>query len=191
MSEGTNDAAIDYGPLSGLLGIWQGDKGVDVAPEPEGSEENPYYETLTFEPVGDVTNAESQKLVAIRYHQVVSRKSDGEVFHDESGYWMWDAETRTIMHSLVIPRAVCVLAGGKFTGSGEAGEAVTLEVAARLGDPDFGILQSPFMRDHARTVEFRHKIVVGPEQLSYAETTVLEIYGRTFDHTDQNELTRA
>jgi hypothetical protein len=46
------------------------------------------------------------------------------------------------------------------------------------------------MRDNARTVEFRHKIQLDGDKLSYAETTVLEIYGKKFDHTDENELTR-
>lgn len=190
MSKNTESTDIDFGPLTGLIGTWKGDKGRDVAPEPDGSEENPYYETLTFEPVGDVTNAERQKLVAIRYLQIVIRKSDGKAFHNETGYWMWDAETQTAMHSLAIPRAVCVLAGGKVTSSVASGEALTLEVAARLGDPDWGIIQSPFMRDQARTVEFRHKIQLDGDRLSYAETTVVEIYGKTFDHTDENELAR-
>jgi hypothetical protein len=190
MSENAESTDIDFGPLTGLLGTWKGDKGRDVAPEPDGSEENPYYETLTFEPVGEVTNAERQKLVAIRYLQIVYRKSNDEAFHNETGYWMWDAQTQTVMHSLVVPRAVCVLAGGKVTTAGAPAEAVTLEVAARLGDPDWGIVQSPFMRDQARTVEFRQKIQINGDRLSYAETVVLEIYGRTFDHTDENELTR-
>ena len=39
---------VDYGPLSKLIGVWKGDKGMDIAPEPDGTEENPYYETITF-----------------------------------------------------------------------------------------------------------------------------------------------
>ena len=53
---------IDYGPLAALIGTWQGDKGMDVSPEPDGIEENPYYETIVFEAAGDVTNAEAQTL---------------------------------------------------------------------------------------------------------------------------------
>jgi len=56
---------IDYGPLRALIGVWKGEKGIDVAPEPDGSENNPYYETMTFTAIGDVTNAESQVLAAI------------------------------------------------------------------------------------------------------------------------------
>ena len=103
---------------------------------------------------------------------------------------MWDAETQTVMRSLAVPRAVCVLAGGKVSGSGASDQAVILEVTARHDDPDWGIIQSPFMRDQARTVEFRHKIQVDDDRLSYAQTTVVEIYGKTFDHTDENELSR-
>ncbi|MBW2290584.1 MAG: hypothetical protein JRG90_22590, partial [Deltaproteobacteria bacterium] len=47
--------AIDYGPLTGLIGNWKGDKGMDVAPEPDGSEESPYWETIDFDAIGDVT----------------------------------------------------------------------------------------------------------------------------------------
>ena len=53
---------IDYGPLAALVGTWEGDKGTDIAPEPDGTEENPYYETITFYPAGDVENAETQTL---------------------------------------------------------------------------------------------------------------------------------
>ncbi len=63
-------------------------------------------------------------------------------------------------------------------------------MAAKLGDPDWGIVQSPFMRDNASTVAFRHEVTIDGDQLSYAETTSLEIYGRRFEHTDQNELVR-
>ena len=103
MDEQQND--INYGPLTGLIGSWQGDKGIDLAPEPDGEESHAYYEALTFEAAGDVTNAGKQTLAVLRYHQVVQRKIDDAVFHDETGYWMWDSNTNTIMHSLTIPRA--------------------------------------------------------------------------------------
>ena len=190
MSNETLPAGIDFGPLARLVGVWKGDKGLDVAPEPEGSEESPYRETLTFEVVGDVTNADSQTLAVIRYHQVVARKSNNEVFHDEIGYWMWDAATNTVMHSLVIPRAVALLAGGSVAPADISEERCVLSVRAKLDDPDWGIAQSPFMRDNARTVEFSHDITIAGDTLSYRETTVLDIYGKRFDHTDENELHR-
>jgi len=186
----SNDTEINYGPLKQLIGIWKGDKGMDVAPDPDGSENNPYYEIITCTAVGDVTNAESQTLSVIRYHQVVSRKTDNEVFHDETGYWMWDASTETIMHSLTIPRAVCVLAGGQYTGATNEQGDVIIEVSAGIQDKDWGIIQSPFMQENARTTGFRHKVILGSDTLSYSETTMVEIFGKIFEHIDENELVR-
>ena len=33
---------IDYGPLEALIGTWKGEDGMDVAPEPDDDERNPY-----------------------------------------------------------------------------------------------------------------------------------------------------
>jgi hypothetical protein len=184
MNDTTTIDGADYGPLAALIGNWEGDKGLDVAPDPDGPEENPYFETILFEAIGDLTNAESQTLAALRYHQVVCRKSNGNVFHNETGYWIWDASNGTVMQSFTIPRGVCLLAGGKADAS-----TTSLKVAAAVNDADWGIIQSPFMRDKARTTEFRHEITVTGNELSYSETTVVEIYGKTFDHTDRNVLT--
>ena len=188
MSKGGIIDGVDYGPLVSLIGTWEGDKGMDRAPDLNGTEENPYYETIFFEGIGDVTNAESQTLAAVRYHQVVSRKSDHKVFHNETGYWMWDPREKIIMHSLVIPRAVCVLAGGHYTGTKDTEGNVMLEVSAKIDDKNWKIIQSPFMLKNARTTEFRQSITVGNGELSYSETTIVEIYGKVFEHTDQNEL---
>jgi hypothetical protein len=177
---------VDYGPLAQLAGTWQGSGGLDISPEPEGQEVNPYFETLLFEKAGDVTNAGKQTLAVMRYHQVVSRQSDKKVFHNESGYWLWDKERKLVMQALTIPRGVSLVAGGRCEGPGSN----VLEVRAAAGDADWGIAQAPFMRDNAKTVGFTHKISVSGETLTYSETTSLEIYGKRFEHTDENKLTR-
>jgi hypothetical protein len=190
MSSAHENEGPDYGPLAALVGTWRGDKGLDIAPEPDGTEENPYYETIVFEAGGDLQNAETQRIAVVRYLQIVRRKSDDEVFHDQTGYWMWDAAAGVVMQSLTIPRAVCVLAGGEHAGGPAPDGSVRLQVAAKLGDPDWGVLQSPFMRDKASTLEFSHDLTVSGDQLSYSELTLLDIYGRKFEHTDRNELIR-
>ncbi len=163
--EGNDPVEIDYGPLSGLIGSWEGRQGMDISPEPDGTEENPYYETIDFEAAGDV-------------------------FHDQIGYWLWDAGSGTVIQTVTIPRGVSVIAGGSLDGAAKGSASIVIEVAAKLGDPDWGIVQSPFMRDNASTLAFRHKITLAGDRLSYAETTRLEIYGRHFEHTDENELVR-
>ena len=179
---------VDFGPLADLIGVWKGEDGVDVAPEPDGAEINPYFETITYSAVGGVTNAESQNLTTVHYRQIVQRKSDGAVFHDETGYWMWDPEAATVMHSLVIPRAVCVLAGGRYAGEKDADGRTIIKVAAKIDDESWKIIQSPFMQKNASTTEFRQEIVVGNGRLSYSQTTMVDIYGKVFEHTDRNEL---
>ena len=163
---------------------------MDVAPEPgpDGSEVNPYQDSISFVAAGDLSNAKSQRLAIVRYHQVVRRKSNGEVFHDETGYWLWDAAASVVMHSLVIPRGVALLAGGSYNGETDADGRVILNVAAGVDNPDWGIIQSPFMQQNARTTDFTQTVTVGAGRLSYSETTLLDIYGKPFEHTDQSEL---
>lgn len=181
---------VDYGPILQLIGTWKGDQGIDIAPEPDGDENNPYYETITYEDIGDLNNAEEQKLAAVYYRQIVKRKTNNDVFHDQTGYWVWDAENKTIMHSFVIPRAVSVVAGGTYSGETDDDGRVVMELASKLGDPEWGIVQSPFMTKKASSLEFRQKVTVGNGKMTYAQTTLVDIYGKVFEHTDDNELNR-
>lgn len=191
MSENTTIEGVNYGPLAALVGTWTGDKGVDRAPEPDGEERNPYYETLTFEAAGDVTNAEQQTLAVVHYKQVVSRKSNDEVFHHQVGYWLWDSADDTIVETFTIPRAVAVVAGGKLGQPDNLEGELVFDVAAEAGSPEFGIVQAPFMYNKARTTAFTHTITVKGDEMRYSETTVLDIYDKTnYDHKDVNTLHR-
>jgi len=185
-----NYSEVDYGPLQYLPGIWTGDQGIDIAPEPDGEENSPYYETITYEDIGDLSNAEEQNLAAVHYRQIVRRKLNDKLIHDQTGYWIWDAAARTVMHSFVIPRAVSVIAGGTYSGETDDEGRVVLELTAKLGDPQWGIAQSPFMTRKASSMEFHQKIIVGNETMSYSQTTLVDIYGKVFEHTDDNKLNR-
>ena len=175
---------VDYGPLRGLIGTWEGDSGMDISPESDGTEENPFFETIGFRAGGDVTNAERQKLAIVRYHQVVQRKSNGEVFHDQVGYWLWDPSAGTVTQTLTIPRGVSLVASGAAT---EADGSWIVEVDCGRE----GIAQTAFMAERASTVGYRHRFEIAGDVLRYRQTTVLDIYGRSgFDHTDENVLRR-
>lgn len=182
---------INYGPLAALIGTWKGDKGTDIAPEPSGSENNPYYETMTFEAIGDVVNAESQTLALLLCTQVVSRKENDAVFHHQVGYWSWDASNGAITHTFSIPRGVSVVACGKVLDNEDQKSNITeIEVLAEDGGFDGGIVQSPFMRNNAKTTSFTQKISIDGDTLTYTQNIMLDIYHRTFDHTDTNTLVR-
>ena len=192
MSDHTTIDGIDYGPLAALVGTWKGDKGVDRAPEPDGEERNPYYETISFEAAGDVTNAEKQTLSVVRYHQVVSRKSNNKVFHDQVGYWLWDPADNTIIETFTIPRGVAVVAGGELAPPANPDQELVFEVAAEAGSPDCGIVQAPFMFQQAKTTAFTHTLTVRGDEMEYSESTILDIYDRTaYDHKDVNTLRRS
>ncbi|MFT5012083.1 MAG: hypothetical protein ACI9HY_002617 [Planctomycetaceae bacterium] len=53
-----------------MVGTWQGNKGLDVAPEPYRNEQNPHYETITLEVARDATNAEEQTLETVQYNRI-------------------------------------------------------------------------------------------------------------------------
>lgn len=191
MSDSTTIDGVNYGPLAALIGVWKGDKGVDRAPEPDGEERSPYYEVLTFEAAGDVTNAEEQTLSIVHYKQVVSRKSNDEVFHHQVGYWLWDPADDTIVETFTIPRAVAVVAGGKLGQPDNLQDELVFDVAADAASREFGIVQAPFMYNKAKTTAFTHTMTVKGDEMRYSETTVLDIYDKTsYDHKDVNTLQR-
>ncbi len=177
---------VDYGPLTNFIGVWEGESGVDRAPKPQGDKTTDFYEKITFSPVGDVDNAEEQDLVVLHYHQVVTRKNDGKVYHNQTGYWMWDKGTDEVMFSIAIPRGVCLLANGQFTKA----DAVQFKLRAEIEDDAYSIIQSAFMLEKAKTEAFEIDLSLRENSLSYAQTTFLDIYGSKFEHTDKSTLTK-
>ncbi|MGI9328537.1 MAG: heme-binding beta-barrel domain-containing protein [Pseudomonadales bacterium] len=180
--------AVDYGPLTGFIGVWTGDQGVDVAPEPDEDERSSYYERLVFEPAGDVDNADSQVLVMLRYNQTVMRKRNDEVFHNEAGFLSWDAERALVMQSFAIPRGLALVAGGTLE---IADGIVSISVQATSGDDQWSISQAPFLAEQARTSRFARSYRLDRDTLTYDQLTSLEIYGRDVAHTDTNVLKRS
>ncbi len=179
---------VDYGPLALLLGRWIGNKGLDNAPDANADpDKTGFTDEINFTVAGPAENAEEQELVAIRYHHVVRKLENGLIFHDQIGHWIYEHDTRIIMHSLSIPRAVCLLAGGKYEEKN--GESF-FNVEAKQGSDTFGVVQSPFMLEKAKTTAFRMELSVKENKLSYREVTSLEIYGKTFEHTDNSVLHR-
>ncbi|WP_354624536.1 heme-binding beta-barrel domain-containing protein [Psychromonas sp. MME2] len=181
-----NEKCVNYGPLTGLIGTWFGNAGKDVAPEPDGIENNNYYETMTFSEASEVTNAEQEVLSAVHYIQKVQRHGDDKVIHHESGYWMWNQQTNDVMHSLVIPRGICVLAAGKVDISG----TTVFDVKADDTEKEQQLIQSPFMHEKAKLISYVQQMRLYPDKLCYQQTMVVDIYGKVVEHTDSNSLQR-
>ncbi|TCS42003.1 heme-binding beta-barrel domain-containing protein [Reinekea marinisedimentorum] len=180
---------VDFGPLQLLIGEWTGSKGDDRSPEPDGIEENAYRETIRFEPIREVTNAEEQRLAVLQYRQIVHRIRDNKQIHDQSGYWMWDAVNNQIIHTFCIGRGIAVVAGGSFTETED--REFTLTVAAEAGGSEWTIQQAPFLTEKAKTTGFTMSLTVKGDTLSYDQTTIVDIYNyKQFEHTDKSTLTR-
>ena len=179
---------VDYGPLAQLLGKWVGNKGQDNAPDANADPDvTAFTDEMTFTISGPAENAEEQQLVSVKYHHVVRKLENGHIYHDQIGHWIYEKSTNTIMHSLTIPRAVCLLAGGVYQE--DDGKSI-FEVEAKAGSESYGIVQSPFMLEKAKTKAFKMNLSVKNNELNYHQTTSLHIYGKDFEHTDRSTLLR-
>ena len=181
------DTLENLGPLRGMAGIWQGQRGLDVKPKAEGPKKQAYVERMELQPIDPQTNG-PQLYYGLRYHTHVVKPEQVKTYHEQVGYWLWEPASGVVIHTLTIPRAQAVMAAGKA-----AADAKEFELAATRGAESFGILSAPFLEYAFRTVEFRIKVAIHPDGTwSYEEDTVLMIRGQAepFHHTDRNTLAK-
>jgi hypothetical protein len=180
----------ELGPLAVLEGTWEGAKGHDTAPDDDrkGAEINLFREVLTFEFIGAVDNHE-QKMFGLKYAKKAWRIAVADSFHEECGYWLWDAANKQVMRCFIVPRGVSVIAGATV----EAG-AKSFTLKAERGSPTYGICSNQFLDEEFRTLRFSGNVTVIDENtISYEEDTELQVKGmpKVFHHVDKNVLTRA
>ncbi len=176
------------GPLAALAGVWEGDKGADVAPSDDrGTEQNAFRERMTFEPFGPVRNHE-QQLYGLRYATVAWRLGEDAAFHEDTGYWLWDAVAKQVLRCFVVPRGVTVLAGGTVEP-----DATSFQISADAGSDTYGICSNKFLDREFKTVRYELTVTMhSRDSFSYHEDTQLKMKGRSdlFHHTDANRVTR-
>lgn len=181
------DTLNNLGPLRGMAGVWQGQRGLDVKPKAEGPKKQAYVERMELQPVDPQTNG-PQLLYGLRYHTHVVKPEQVKTYHEQVGYWLWEPATGTVIHTLTIPRAQVVMAGGKASA-----DAKEFALLATHDAEHFGIRSSPFLDYAFKTVEFRIKVTINADGTwTYDEDTVLMIRGKTepFHHTDRNTLVK-
>ena len=181
------DTLSNLGPLCGMAGVWQGQRGLDVKPKADGAKKQGYLERYELQPIDPQTNG-PQLLYGLRYHTHIVKPDEVETYHDQVGYWLWEPATNTVIHTLTIPRAQIVMACGLASA-----QATEFELLASAGATNFGILSGPFLEHAFKTVEFRITVSLhGDGTWSYEEDTVLMIRGNPepFHHRDRNTLTR-
>lgn len=188
-SHSADSKILDHlGPLASLAGTWEGNQGSDIAAAKAGAHETHFRERLKFEPLGPVVNG-AQVLYGLRYSTVAWPLIQEHPFHEEVGYWLWDAERKQVMRCFMVPRGVLVNAGG--TAEPDAKE---FHLTAELGSSVYGILSNPHLDQTAKTVRYECTITFHePWKFSYTEDTQLQLAGRpdVFHHTDRNTMTRS
>ncbi len=181
--------SAELGPLESLVGTWEGDQGLDVSHSHEQGKviETPYRERMSFSAFGPVDNGR-QHLYGLDYRTAAWKAGKEDPFHVEVGYWLWDAATGQVMRCFMVPRGATVLAGGECTA-----DATSFTMRAEVGSETFGVLSNPYLAENARTIRYEVTVSVEGDQLTYDETTVLEMkeYDEPLDHTDRNVLRRA
>ncbi len=184
----SDDPIENLGALGALVGTFEGDKGADVAPSASrDTDTNAYRERMVFEPTGRVDNHE-QILFGLRYRTTAWRIGADEPFHEEVGYWMWDAKREEVIRCFIVPRGITVIAGGNAKADDKK-----FHLEAEVGSDTFGILSAPFLNEEFRTEKYLLDITVHEDgALEYFEDTQIRIKGKDelFHHTDKNVLRR-
>jgi hypothetical protein len=175
----------NLGPLTGMAGVWQGTRGLDIKPKAEGPKKQAYVERIELQPIDPQTNG-PQLLYGLRYHTFITKPEQVKTYHDQVGYWLWEPATETIIHTLTIPRGQTAMAVGHAKP-----DARTFELVATRGTTEFGICSAPFLEHAFKTVEFRIIVTIHDDGTwGYDEDTVMEIKGQSepFHHRDVNLL---
>ncbi len=199
---GNNQASdatlVGLGPLTGLIGIWEGTGGTDISPgKPDRittDTEKSYRERWVFELISPAVENHDQKLRQLvcdtnawRGTPSTARKKAGEAFHAQRGYWVWDAATKMVLNSFAVPRGIVINAGGTVEP-----DATSFELIAEAGSEIYGICQNPYLIENFKVVRYILKLKLnGDGSFDYEQDTQLEIKGRgLLHHTDANHLKR-
>ena len=182
-------AGPEWGPLARLAGVWEGQKGEDVAYANETGKIGltPYREHIDLKPFGPVENG-AQVLYGLDYRMAGWRGTEENPFHTEVGYWLWDAVDSQVIRCFIVYRGLAIVAGGTVEP-----RATNFTLEADAGVQTYGILSNHFLDQNARTV--RYEVTIDTEvddQFTYIETSILQHakWPDPVSHTDRNTLRR-
>lgn len=178
------------GPLTPLVGEWEGNCGVDFSfhNKDGGTGETSYFEKAWFKPIPTQENGK-QSLEGLNYKMTAWRHGEEAMdpFHDEVGYLLWEKETGIVMRVVVFGRGIAILAGGQAEPRDKK-----IEFTATPGDGNYGILQNEYLSEKAELVGFNGYFAFNDDgTFSYDQTLVLKLAamgGKEMNHTDRNTL---
>ena len=181
------DTLANLGPLRRLAGSWESRTGVDVNPKADGPERRVYIERIDMEPIDPQANG-PQLLYGLRYHIHINTEEEDTTFHDQVGYWLWEASTGLVMQTVAIPRGQVAVASGHAAPGDDR-----LVLTAERGQTNYGICSTDFLEYAFRTDRYRIEVTFNPDgSWSYLSDTTLIVRGRDtpFAHQDRNTLVK-
>jgi hypothetical protein len=177
----------NLGPLTGMAGIWEGSRSLDINPNPGAPGRQEFVERIELQPIDPQANG-PQLFYGLRYHTHVVKPGEIGTYHDQVGYWLWEPATGNLIQTLTIPRGQTAMAFGRAVK-----DATSFELVATRGAATNGICSNPFLESAFQTVEYRIKVTINPDGTwAYDEDTILMVRGQSepFHHTDRNVLTK-
>lgn len=181
------ETLANLGPLARLAGIWEGQRGIDINPKADGPETREYYERIEMQPIDPQANG-PQLFYGLRYHLHVNTREEQISFHDQVGYWLYEAATGLILQTLAIPRGQIAIASGHAEP-----DASRLVLKATRGQTDYGICSTSFLELAFRTDSYEITVDFHDDGTwSYVSDTTLIVKGqdKPFLHRDRNRLTK-
>jgi hypothetical protein len=179
------------GPLTPLVGEWEGNVGIDLSYHNHDDEtsQTPYFEKATFKPIPLQENGQ-QTLWGLTYGMTAWRHGEEAMdpFHDEIGFLLWDKVNGQVIRNVVFGRGIAILAGS----DAEPRDRV-LHFDAKPGDPSYGILQNRYLMERAEIKDFTSTFTFNDDgTFSYTSDLLLRLAatGTEMHHTDQNTLHR-
>lgn len=175
----------NLGPLAALAGTWESDQGVDFSRVHSKETETRFREKIVFSPLGPVANG-PQILYGLRYSTTCWRLGEDDAFHEEVGYWLWDARNKQVLRSFVVPRGVTINAGG----DAEA-DSKSFHLSAEVDSSTYGICSNIYLDESYKTMAYTLDVDIHEDgKFSYSEDTNLYIpvNDAIFHHTDKNTL---
>jgi hypothetical protein len=177
------------GPLTPLVGEWEGNVGVDLSyhNDDDITGETSYFEQAWFRPIPRQENGQ-QKLEGLSYGMTAWRHGEEAMlpFHDEVGFLLWDKADNQVMRNVVFGRGIAILAGS----TAQPGDT-TLHFDAVPGDPCYGILQNKYLLQRAELKGFQSTFAINDDgTLTYTSDLHLRLAatGGEMHHTDTNTL---
>lgn len=177
------------GPLTPLVGEWEGNDGVDLSYHNEDDEtgETGYFEKAWFRPIPQQTNGK-QALEGLNYQMTAWRHGEEAMipFHDEVGYLLWDKARGEVLRAVVFGRGIAILAGAK---AGPRDREI--HFTAQPGKPDWGILQNPYLLERAELKSFESTFSFDADgSFTHSSDIVLRLAatGGEMHHTDHSTL---